>query len=107
MSSVQIRAPNPKPTRVVCMAVNYNDGMANSRGADAFHKSPDAIIGDGDTMVLGDVPASVFEGEAELAVVIGKKGRNVASGDARATSSATPTSSTARPAACPSPASSA
>ena len=35
-------------------------------------KSPSAIIGDGDTMVLPDMPASVFEGEAEFAVVIGK-----------------------------------
>jgi 2-keto-4-pentenoate hydratase/2-oxohepta-3-ene-1,7-dioic acid hydratase in catechol pathway len=82
ISSVKIQAPNPKPTRVVCMAVNYNDGMATSRGADAFHKSPDAVIGDGDTMVLGDIPATVFEGEAELAVVIGKKGRNISPGDA-------------------------
>ena len=82
ISSVKIQAPNPKPTRVVCMAVNYNDGMANSRGADAFHKSPDAVIGDGDTMELGDIPATVFEGEAELAVVIGKKGRNVSPGEA-------------------------
>jgi len=82
ISSVKIQAPNPKPTRVVCMAVNYNDGMANSRGADAFLKSPDAVIGDGDTMELGDIPASVFEGEAELAVVIGKKGRNVSPGEA-------------------------
>ena len=82
ISSVKIQAPNPKPTRVVCMAVNYNDGMASSRGADAFHKSPDAVIGDGDTMELGDIPATVFEGEAELAVVIGKKGRNVSPADA-------------------------
>jgi 2-keto-4-pentenoate hydratase/2-oxohepta-3-ene-1,7-dioic acid hydratase in catechol pathway len=72
LSSVRIRAPSPKPRRVVCMAVNYNDGMANPRGADAFHKSPDAVIGDGDTMLLGDIPATVFEGEAELALVLGK-----------------------------------
>jgi 2-keto-4-pentenoate hydratase/2-oxohepta-3-ene-1,7-dioic acid hydratase in catechol pathway len=82
LSSVKIRAPSPKPTRVICMAVNYNDGMATSRGIDAFHKSPDAVIGDGDTMELGDVPATVFEGEAELAVVIGKRGRHVKAGDA-------------------------
>jgi 2-keto-4-pentenoate hydratase/2-oxohepta-3-ene-1,7-dioic acid hydratase in catechol pathway len=82
LAGVKIRAPSPKPTRVVCMAVNYNDGMATSRGADAFMKSPDAIIGDGDTMVLGDIPASVFEGEAELGVVIGKRGKNVSKGDA-------------------------
>jgi 2-keto-4-pentenoate hydratase/2-oxohepta-3-ene-1,7-dioic acid hydratase in catechol pathway len=64
------------------MAVNYNDGMAVLRGTDAFHKSPDAIIGDGDSMVLGDVPAVVFEGEAELALVIGKRARNVDPADA-------------------------
>ena len=39
----------------------------------AFHKSPSAIIGHGDTMVLPDVPATIFEGEAEMAVVIGRK----------------------------------
>ena len=82
LNSVRVRAPSPKPRRIVCMAVNYNDGMAVTRGADAFHKTPDAVIGDGDTMVLGDVPASVFEGEAELALVIGKKARHVSPGDA-------------------------
>ena len=82
LAGVKIRAPSPKPTRVVCMAVNYNDGMATSRGIDAFHKSPDAVIGDGETMVLGDIPATVFEGEAELAVIIGKRARNVSAGDA-------------------------
>ncbi|MPZ48418.1 MAG: fumarylacetoacetate hydrolase [Dehalococcoidia bacterium] len=82
LSGVRIRAPSPKPARVVCMAVNYNDGMATPRGADSFLKAPDAVIGDGDTMVLGDVPASVFEGEAELALVIGKRARNVSRADA-------------------------
>jgi 2-keto-4-pentenoate hydratase/2-oxohepta-3-ene-1,7-dioic acid hydratase in catechol pathway len=82
LSSVKIRAPSPKPRRIVCMAVNYNDGMATPRGADAFHKSPDAIIGDGETMVLGDIPATVFEGEAELALIIGKRARNVGKADA-------------------------
>ena len=33
----------------------------------AFMKSPSAIIGHGDTMVLPDVPATIFEGEAEMA----------------------------------------
>ena len=43
----------------------------------AFHKSPNAVIGDGDTMILPDVPAPIFEGEAELALVIGKRADNV------------------------------
>ena len=48
----------------------------------AFHKSPSAIIGHGDTMVLPDVPATCFEGEAEVAVVIGKKCSHVSEAEA-------------------------
>lgn len=82
LGSVKIRPPAPKPTRIVCMAVNYNDGMATPREPDAFHKSPDAIIGDSDTMVLGDIPGSVFEGEAELALIFGRRARNVSRSEA-------------------------
>ena len=48
----------------------------------AFHKAPTAIIGPGDTMVLPDVPATIFEGEAEMAVVIGKRATRVSAADA-------------------------
>ena len=41
-----------------------------------------AIIGNGDTMVLPDAPATIFEGEAELAVIIGKRASNVKAADA-------------------------
>ena len=40
------------------------------------------MIGNGDTMVLPDVPASIFEGEAELALVIGKRATRVSQADA-------------------------
>jgi len=43
----------------------------------AFHKSPGCIVGHGDTMVLPDIAATIFEGEAELAVVIGKPASRV------------------------------
>ncbi len=33
-------------------------------------------------MVLPDVPATIFEGEAEMAVVIGKRASNVKAADA-------------------------
>ena len=61
------------------MAVNYmeNGTLAKPAPINAFHKAPTAIIGPGDTMVLPDVPATIFEGEAELAVVIGKRATNV------------------------------
>ena len=74
VGSVRIRPPVPKPTNIECMAVNYmEDGTLKEPAAiNAFHKSPGCIIGHGDTMVLPDFPASVFEGEAELGLVIGK-----------------------------------
>ncbi|NBQ88471.1 MAG: fumarylacetoacetate hydrolase, partial [Betaproteobacteria bacterium] len=65
---VKIRPPLPKPVNVECMAVNYMEDGTRKEPApiNAFHKSPGAIIGHGDTMVLPDMPATVFEGEAEL-----------------------------------------
>jgi len=66
------------------MAVNYMEDGTRSEPApiNAFHKSPSAIIGPGDTMVLPDVPATIFEGEAEMAVIIGKRASNVRASDA-------------------------
>ena len=57
------------------MAVNYmeNGTLPKPAPINAFHKAPTAIIGPDDTMVLPDVPATIFEGEAEMAVVIGKR----------------------------------
>jgi 2-keto-4-pentenoate hydratase/2-oxohepta-3-ene-1,7-dioic acid hydratase in catechol pathway len=85
-STVRLRAPLPKPTSIVCMAVNYMEDGTRSAPApiNAFLKSPAAIIGPGDTMDLPDVPAKVFEGEAEFAVVIGKRAKNVRAADAMA-----------------------
>ena len=40
------------------------------------------MIGDGDTMVLPDVPATIFEGEAEVALVIGKRASDVRAAEA-------------------------
>jgi 2-keto-4-pentenoate hydratase/2-oxohepta-3-ene-1,7-dioic acid hydratase in catechol pathway len=84
ISQVRIRPPLPKPTNIECMAVNYMEDGTRSEPApiNAFHKSPSSIIGDGDTMVLPDVPATIFEGEAELAVVIGKRASNVSAAEA-------------------------
>jgi 2-keto-4-pentenoate hydratase/2-oxohepta-3-ene-1,7-dioic acid hydratase in catechol pathway len=84
LASVRIRPPLPKPTNIDCMAVNYMEDGTRSAPApiNAFHKSPGAIIGPGDTMVLPDVPATIFEGEAELAVVIGKRCSHVTAANA-------------------------
>jgi 2-keto-4-pentenoate hydratase/2-oxohepta-3-ene-1,7-dioic acid hydratase in catechol pathway len=79
LKNVRLRAPLPKPVNIDCMAVNYMEDGTRKEPApiNAFHKSPNCVIGDGDTMILPDVPAPIFEGEAELAVVIGKRADNV------------------------------
>jgi 2-keto-4-pentenoate hydratase/2-oxohepta-3-ene-1,7-dioic acid hydratase in catechol pathway len=84
LSRVRIRPPLPKPSNVDCMAVNYMEDGTRTEPApiNAFHKSPGAIIGDGDTMVLPDVPATIFEGEAEVALVIGKRAAHVRAAEA-------------------------
>jgi 2-keto-4-pentenoate hydratase/2-oxohepta-3-ene-1,7-dioic acid hydratase in catechol pathway len=84
VSQVRIRPPLPKPYNIDCMAVNYMEDGTRAEPApiNAFHKSPSSVIGDGDTMVLPDVPATIFEGEAELALVIGKRASNVSEADA-------------------------
>jgi 2-keto-4-pentenoate hydratase/2-oxohepta-3-ene-1,7-dioic acid hydratase in catechol pathway len=83
-SKVRIRPPLPKPYNIDCMAVNYMEDATRKEPApiNAFHKSPSGVIGDGDTMVLPDVPATIFEGEAEMALVIGKRASNVKAADA-------------------------
>jgi 2-keto-4-pentenoate hydratase/2-oxohepta-3-ene-1,7-dioic acid hydratase in catechol pathway len=84
LKNVRLRPPVPKPGNIVCMAVNYmEDGTLKEKPQiNAFHKAATAVIGDGDTMVLPDVPATIFEGEAELALVMGKPATRVSQADA-------------------------
>jgi len=84
LDTVRIRPPLPRPGKILCMAVNYMEDGTRAAPApiDAFYKPATSVIGDGDTMVLPDIPATIFEGEAELALVIGKRAANVAAADA-------------------------
>src|ERR1700726_1468561 len=84
VSQVRFRPPLPRPENIICMAVNYmEDGtLAEPAPINAFMKSPSAIIGDGDAMVLPDMAATLFEGEAEPAVVLGKRASHVKATDA-------------------------
>jgi 2-keto-4-pentenoate hydratase/2-oxohepta-3-ene-1,7-dioic acid hydratase in catechol pathway len=84
VSQVRIRPPVPKPFTIACMAVNYMEDGTRAEPApiNAFLKAPSAIIGDGDTMVLPDVPSPIFEGEAEIALVFNKRASNVKASEA-------------------------
>ena len=84
VGKMRLRSPLPKPFNIDCMAVNYMEDGTRTEPApiNGFFKSPNSVIGDGDTMVLPDIPATIFEGEAEVALVIGKRASNVSEADA-------------------------
>jgi len=84
LEDVRLLAPCV-PTKIVCVGRNYAD-HAKELGNEVpenpllFLKPPSAVIGPGETIIL---PASEHvHHEAELAVVIGKRCKNVAAADA-------------------------
>jgi 2-keto-4-pentenoate hydratase/2-oxohepta-3-ene-1,7-dioic acid hydratase in catechol pathway len=83
IGKVKIRAPLPKPGKIICAAVNYLEfGTKSSCPLDAFIKSSNSVIGNGDTIELPNIPATVFHHEAELALIIGKTAKNVSAASA-------------------------
>ena len=85
LGKVQLRPPTPKPGKIICMAVNYmEDGTRPAPPPiNAFLKSPRAVIGDGDTIVLSPDKATTFEHEAELGLVVGRQATKVDAKDWR------------------------
>jgi 2-keto-4-pentenoate hydratase/2-oxohepta-3-ene-1,7-dioic acid hydratase in catechol pathway len=82
-AGVRFRPPVTRPSKLLCAFANYReDGARNEVPLDLFLKSPASIIGDGDTVVLPPVEASIFHHEAELAFVIGKRAVNVSADEA-------------------------
>ncbi len=83
-AGVRVRPPLPRPVNIDCMALNYMEDGTREEPApiNAFRKSPGGIIGNGDAMVLPDVPAAIFEGEGEIAVIIGKRANHVSAENA-------------------------
>ena len=84
IGQLRIRAPLPRPTHLVAMAVNYMEFGARSEPApiNAFLKASSSIIGNGDTIVLPEAKANIFHHEAELGIVIGKEAFRVKAADA-------------------------
>lgn len=78
---VKLHAPVPDPPKFICIGLNYRDhaiesGMAIPDTPTVFTKYHNAIIGPGDPIEIPSVSRKV-DYEAELAFVIGKKGRNI------------------------------
>ena len=80
--TVQLSAPIPRPKKnIVCLGLNYAE-HANETKHDLpklpifFTKPPTSVIGPYDSIILPK-SSSQIDYEAELALVIGKKGKNI------------------------------
>jgi 2-keto-4-pentenoate hydratase/2-oxohepta-3-ene-1,7-dioic acid hydratase in catechol pathway len=72
LEQVQLRAPLPRPGKILACIANYwEHGALAPRALNMFLKNPDAVIGPGDTIVLPEFNEPwIFMHEAELALVI-------------------------------------
>ncbi len=83
VEQVRLRAPIPRPAKIACSVMNSPESRDQETTAmDFYFKSPEAVIGMGDTVVLPKLTASQFPHEAELAVIIAKEGTNVPANEA-------------------------
>lgn len=81
VENVRLGAPISRPSKIICVGANYADhakefGSAIPKEPILFSKATTAIIGPNDPITLPP-KAKVVDGEAELAVVIGKRASKV------------------------------
>jgi 2-keto-4-pentenoate hydratase/2-oxohepta-3-ene-1,7-dioic acid hydratase in catechol pathway len=77
----RLAGPVPDPQKIICLGLNYRDHAAETnapipREPILFSKYPTAIIGPGEAIVLPAVSSEV-DFEAELVIVVGKRGRHL------------------------------
>jgi acylpyruvate hydrolase len=76
----------PDPEKVICIGLNYRDhaqetNLSVPEVPTVFAKYPNTLIGDGDSILIGDTTAQP-DYEAELAFVIGRRAKSVSEQDA-------------------------
>jgi 2-keto-4-pentenoate hydratase/2-oxohepta-3-ene-1,7-dioic acid hydratase in catechol pathway len=86
ISDLKLEVPLARPGKIICLAGNYREHIVESGFAapgqsdiitqQLFLKPATAIIGDRDAIVIGSNNA-IVGWETELAVIIGKRGRNI------------------------------
>jgi len=86
ISELHILAPIPNPPKIICLGLNYRDHAEEGHVAlpeepILFSKPSTAIVGPDDCVVYPKISSQV-DYEIELAVVIGKEGRNISEAEA-------------------------
>jgi acylpyruvate hydrolase len=85
-SAVTLKAPIPRPGKILCIGLNYRDHAAESNQPipehpTVFAKYVNTVIGPGEAIVLPKITEKI-DYEAEFAFVIGRTARHVAAADA-------------------------
>jgi acylpyruvate hydrolase len=87
LTDVTLHAPVTDPQKIVCLGLNYRDHAAET-GQEIptapmwFAKFANSLIGSGGEIVLPTAHAEYVDYEAELALVIGRRAKNVSAEDA-------------------------
>jgi 2-keto-4-pentenoate hydratase/2-oxohepta-3-ene-1,7-dioic acid hydratase in catechol pathway len=88
ITELRIRAPIPRPGKVIAIGRNYPDHVAEQAGAAPpaapliFAKWPSSVVGPGAEIRWDPALTSQVDYEAELAVIIGRTARRVSEADA-------------------------
>src|SRR3954466_14349151 len=86
LGEVELGPPATSPDKIVCLGLNYRDhaaesGLALPKAPMLFAKFRNSLTGPTSPIVLPS-RGEVFDYEAELAVVIGRRGKDIAAEDA-------------------------
>jgi acylpyruvate hydrolase len=87
LADATLHAPVPDPQKIVCLGLNYRD-HAEETGQEIpaapmwFAKFANSLTGSGQDIVLPAAHAEFVDYEAELALVIGRRAKNVSAGAA-------------------------
>jgi 2-keto-4-pentenoate hydratase/2-oxohepta-3-ene-1,7-dioic acid hydratase in catechol pathway len=87
VSSVRLGPPVPDPDKIICLGLNYKAhadeaGLKLPPAPILFPKFRNSLIGPSDDIVVPKAAAQKVDYEVELAVVIGKRAREVAENEA-------------------------
>jgi 2-keto-4-pentenoate hydratase/2-oxohepta-3-ene-1,7-dioic acid hydratase in catechol pathway len=83
LSTVRLRAPVPRPSKMLFGLGNYRENVNGDLAPlGLFLKSPSSILDPGGTVKLPPIDAVIFHHEAELGFVIGKRGKDIPEAEA-------------------------
>jgi 2-keto-4-pentenoate hydratase/2-oxohepta-3-ene-1,7-dioic acid hydratase in catechol pathway len=73
-----LQAPVPRPPKLIAAFGNYREGWDRERQPqDMFLESPDSVLAPNGTVILPNHKADIFHHEAELALVIGQRAKDL------------------------------